>query len=61
MAATSLGFMKSPGWPRAIEKSAGPIPNYLAGKRWGTQGEIITDEGDGGTKLAAFLAARKFI
>jgi electron transfer flavoprotein beta subunit len=25
------------------------------------QGEIITDEGDGGTKLAAFLAARKFI
>ena len=25
------------------------------------QGEIVTDEGDGGTKLAAFLASRKFI
>ncbi|MFO0954527.1 MAG: PVC-type heme-binding CxxCH protein [Isosphaeraceae bacterium] len=25
------------------EKSAGPIPNYLAGRRWGTQGEIITE------------------
>ncbi|MFN8097866.1 MAG: electron transfer flavoprotein subunit beta/FixA family protein [Dermatophilaceae bacterium] len=25
------------------------------------QGEIVTDEGDGGTKLAAFLSARKFI
>lgn len=26
-----------------------------------TQGTIVTDEGDGGTKLAAFLAERKFI
>ncbi|HEU5143659.1 MAG TPA: electron transfer flavoprotein subunit beta/FixA family protein [Dermatophilaceae bacterium] len=26
-----------------------------------TQGEIVTDEGDGGTKLAEFLASRKFI
>jgi electron transfer flavoprotein beta subunit len=26
-----------------------------------TQGEIVTDEGDGGTKLAAFLTSRKFI
>ena len=26
-----------------------------------TQGQIVTDEGDGGTKLAAFLAERKFI
>jgi electron transfer flavoprotein beta subunit len=26
-----------------------------------TQGEIITDEGDGGVKLAEFLAAQKFI
>ena len=25
------------------------------------QGEIVADDGDGGTKLAAFLAARKFI
>ena len=25
------------------------------------QGTIITDEGDGGTKLAGFLASRKFI
>jgi electron transfer flavoprotein beta subunit len=25
------------------------------------QGEIVTDEGDGGTKLAEFLAARKFL
>ncbi|GAB3077001.1 electron transfer flavoprotein subunit beta/FixA family protein [Intrasporangium mesophilum] len=26
-----------------------------------TQGQIVTDEGDGGTKLAAFLAERKFV
>ena len=26
-----------------------------------TQGEIVTDEGDGGKKLAAFLAERKFV
>ena len=26
-----------------------------------TQGEIVTDEGDGGTKLAEFLAGQKFI
>ncbi len=26
-----------------------------------TQGEIVTDEGDGGTKLAEFLSARKFL
>ncbi|HEX5968845.1 MAG TPA: electron transfer flavoprotein subunit beta, partial [Intrasporangium sp.] len=26
-----------------------------------TQGTIVTDEGDGGQKLAAFLAERKFI
>jgi electron transfer flavoprotein beta subunit len=26
-----------------------------------TQGEIVTDEGDGGRKLAEFLAAQKFI
>ncbi len=26
-----------------------------------TQGEIVTDEGDGGLKLAEFLAARKFV
>ena len=26
-----------------------------------SQGEIVTDEGDGGTKLAAFLTSRKFI
>ena len=26
-----------------------------------TAGEIVSDEGDGGTKLAAFLASRKFI
>jgi electron transfer flavoprotein beta subunit len=26
-----------------------------------SQGEIVTDEGDGGTKLAEFLASRKFI
>lgn len=26
-----------------------------------TQGEIVTDEGDGGTRLAEFLAAQKFI
>jgi electron transfer flavoprotein beta subunit len=26
-----------------------------------TQGEIVTDEGEGGTKLAEFLASRKFI
>lgn len=26
-----------------------------------TQGEIVTDEGDGGTKLAEFLASRKFV
>ena len=25
------------------------------------QGEIVTDEGDGGTRLAEFLAARKFV
>ena len=25
------------------------------------QGQIVTDEGDGGTKLAAFLAERKFV
>ena len=25
------------------------------------QGQIVTDEGDGGTKLAEFLSARKFI
>ena len=25
------------------------------------QGQIVTDEGDGGTKLAEFLAAQKFI
>jgi electron transfer flavoprotein beta subunit len=25
------------------------------------QGEIVKDEGDGGTKLAEFLAARKFL
>lgn len=25
------------------------------------QGEIVTDEGDGGTKLAAFLSAQKFV
>jgi electron transfer flavoprotein beta subunit len=25
------------------------------------QGQVVTDEGDGGTKLAEFLAARKFI
>ena len=24
-------------------------------------GEVVTDEGDGGTKAAAFLAGRKFI
>ena len=26
-----------------------------------TQGEIVTDEGDGGSKLAAFLSERKFV
>ncbi|SDS35204.1 electron transfer flavoprotein subunit beta/FixA family protein [Jiangella sp. DSM 45060] len=26
-----------------------------------TQGQVVTDEGDGGTKLAEFLAAQKFI
>ena len=26
-----------------------------------TAGEIVTDEGDGGTKLAEFLASKKFI
>jgi electron transfer flavoprotein beta subunit len=26
-----------------------------------TQGQIVTDDGDGGTKLAAFLAERKFV
>ena len=26
-----------------------------------TQGELVTDEGDGGTKLAEFLASRKFV
>ena len=26
-----------------------------------TQGEIVTDEGDGGSRLAAFLSARKFV
>ena len=26
-----------------------------------SQGEIVTDDGDGGTKLADFLAAQKFI
>ncbi|MBC9821599.1 electron transfer flavoprotein subunit beta/FixA family protein [Terrabacter sp. MAHUQ-38] len=26
-----------------------------------TQGEIVTDEGDGGTRLAEFLSARKFV
>ncbi|HEY5179435.1 MAG TPA: electron transfer flavoprotein subunit beta, partial [Dermatophilaceae bacterium] len=25
------------------------------------KGQIVTDEGDGGTKLAAFLSAQKFI
>ncbi len=26
-----------------------------------TAGEIVTDEGDGGTKLAEFLASKKFV
>jgi len=26
-----------------------------------TRGEIVADEGEGGTKLAEFLAAQKFI
>jgi electron transfer flavoprotein beta subunit len=25
------------------------------------QGQVVTDEGDGGTKLAEFLAGRKFL
>ena len=29
--------------------------------RRATQGQIVTDEGEGGTKLAEFLAAQKFI
>jgi electron transfer flavoprotein beta subunit len=26
-----------------------------------SQGEVVADEGDGGTKLAEFLAGRKFL
>ena len=26
-----------------------------------SQGQIVTDEGDGGTKLAEFLSAQKFV
>ena len=31
------------------------------GQRWEKIGTIITDEGDGGTKLVEFLAAKKFV
>ncbi len=39
-------------WSKVVEVTARP-PR--------TAGEVVTDEGDGGTKLAEFLASRKFV
>ncbi|HPB73203.1 MAG TPA: electron transfer flavoprotein subunit beta, partial [Phycicoccus sp.] len=48
--ASQVGLANS--WTKVVEVAKRP-PRQ--------QGEIITDEGDGGVKLAEFLAAHKFL
>ena len=47
--------------PRRSRSRRGRWPTSATKRPPREQGQIVTDEGDGGTKLAEFLSARKFI